>query len=155
MTSGEHVLTVSTFVPRPRAEVFAFFSDAANLEEITPVRLHFQMITPTPVQMSAGILIDYRLQLFGLPFYWRTRIREWQPDVRFVDEQLKGPYASWVHTHAFEDANGGTRMTDTVRYKLPLFPFGEIALPIVRLQLKYIFDYRTWKIQSLMGSIPD
>lgn len=153
MTIGEHVLSVSTFIPRPRSEVFAFFSDAENLEKITPVQLRFEMITPAPVHMAVGVLIDYRLRLFGVPFHWRTRIAQWNPETSFVDEQLKGPYASWAHTHSFADVEGGTAVTDSVRYKLPLFPFGEIALPLMRLQLKYIFRYRTDRIREILGPV--
>lgn len=150
MASGEHLFTTSTLVPRPIAEVFAFFADAANLETITPPELRFKLITPSPIELGAGSLIDYQLQLFGIPFRWRTRIAEWQPGVRFVDEQLKGPYAQWIHTHTFHDLGDNTRVADEVRYRLPLFPLGEIALPLVRLQLRRIFDYRAAQITKLL-----
>jgi ligand-binding SRPBCC domain-containing protein len=151
MAISEHVLSISTFVARPRAEVFSFFSDAENLERITPTQLRFQMTTPTPVRMGKGTLIDYRLRLFGVPFRWRTRISVWNPPSSFVDEQLSGPYAKWVHTHSFQEAGGGTAVTDSVRYRLPVFPLGELALPFVRLQLKYIFTYRAERIKELLG----
>ena len=152
MTTGDHEFKDSTFVPRSRDEVFAFFSDAANLEEITPPQLRFRITTAVPVRMGVGTLIDYKLSLFGIPFGWRTRIVAWEPGVCFVDEQLKGPYAKWVHTHSFSDAPGGTLVNDSVVYRLPLFPVGEIALPLIRLQLKYIFSHRTKRIRELLAS---
>lgn len=153
MPSGEHVFTTTTVVPRKIAEVFAFFADAANLEAITPPELRFSLVTPSPIDIKAGTLIDYRLQLFGIPFKWRTRIAVWEPGVMFVDEQLKGPYAQWIHTHTFDDLANATQVTDTVRYRLPLFPLGEVALPVVKLQLRRIFGYRTTQIAKLLLAV--
>ena len=151
MTHGDHVFKVSGFVPRPRDEVFEFFSNAANLETITPPQLRFRITTSGPISMGVGTLIDYRLSLFGIPFGWKTRIAAWEQNRCFVDEQLKGPYAKWEHTHSFHDAGGGTRVEDSVLYRLPLYPLGEIALPVVGMQLKRIFDYRTERIKELLA----
>lgn len=150
MPAGEHVFTTSTVVPRKIGEVFSFFADATNLEVITPPELRFSLITPSPIDLKVGALIDYKLQLFGIPFKWRTRIAAWEPGVMFVDEQLKGPYAQWIHTHTFHDLQDATQVTDAVRYRLPLFPFGEVALPVVKLQLRRIFGYRTAQITKLL-----
>ena len=140
-------------VPRPRAEVFDFFAAAENLERITPRELGFEIATPPPIEMAVGTLIEYRLRLFGVPFRWLTRISRWEPGVAFVDEQVKGPYALWVHTHTFRDAEGGTLVSDEVRYRLPLFPLGEAALPLVRLQLRRIFAYRSRRLGELLGPL--
>jgi len=145
------LLSRSTWLPRPLAEVFPFFADAGNLGRITPPALRFRILTPLPVEMKVGALIDYRLSLFGVPFGWRTRIREWRPPHRFVDEQIRGPYASWIHTHEFREERGGTRMDDRVEYALPFGPVGRIALPLVRRQLEHIFDYRARVIPELLG----
>jgi len=151
MPSGEHGLTARTFIPRPRSEVFDFFATAENLERITPPELRFQIITPLPLRITAGAVIDYRIRLFGIPFHWKTLISRWDPDSSFVDEQVTGPYATWVHTHAFLDAPGGTLVTDEVRYRLPLFPLGEAAYPLVRLQLRRVFGYRTRRLSELLS----
>jgi ligand-binding SRPBCC domain-containing protein len=150
-----HVLERSQLVPAPRAEVFAFFGDAWNLEAITPQFLRFRVTTPGPIPMAPGALIDYRLSLYGVGFRWRTRIEIWEPGVRFVDVQLSGPYRRWRHTHTFEDAPGGTRVLDRVEYELPLGPLGHLAHAVfVRRALARIFDHRRARIAERFGAPP-
>lgn len=145
-----HILERSTWIDRPINEVYAFFADAGNLERITPPELRFRILTPLPMEMKVGALIEYRLALFGVPFGWHTEISCWEPPHRFVDRQLAGPYRQWVHTHEFTSERNGTRMRDAVEYRLPLAPLGVIALPLVRRQLNRIFDYREATIQRLL-----
>ncbi len=136
-------------VRRTRREVFAFFADAANLERITPPALHFEIRSPQPIAMGAGATIDYQLSLFGLKFQWRTLIESFDPESRFVDVQLEGPYRSWRHTHEFSDAPGGTLVLDHVEYEVPFGPVGEIARRLfVARQLRRIFDFRRAAIET-------
>lgn len=131
------------FFPRPRAEIFRFFSDASNLARITPDFLHFAILTPPPLEVRAGTRIDYRLRLFGIPFRWRTRIETFEPPDRFSDLQERGPYRKWHHLHEFEAKDDGTLMRDTVDYELPFGPLGAIAHRLfVRRSIERIFDYR-------------
>ena len=118
--SQGYCLTTELLVAEPRAQVFEFFADAFQLETITPPWLHFSVRTPRPIEMEAGTMIDYKLQLHGLPVGWRSKISEWQPPLRFVDEQVKGPYRCWHHLHTFEEINGGTLVSDIVHYAMPL-----------------------------------
>jgi ligand-binding SRPBCC domain-containing protein len=146
-----HRLERSTWIPRPVEEANCFFADIANLERITPPELRFRIVSPLPVEMREGALIDFRLSLFGVPFRWRTQISRWEPPHRFVDCQLAGPYRAWIHLHEFTPERGGTRMTDRVDYLLPLGPLGLAGLPLVRRQLARIFDFREATIQRLLG----
>lgn len=148
---ASHSYYDSLTIPLPIEEVFAFFADAGNLDRITPPELHFRILTPQPIDIHRGTLIDYRLRLFGISFDWRTEITQWEPPHRFVDEQLRGPYRSWVHSHRFHEADGQTTVEDEVRYQLPLRPLGELAEPMVRAQLQRIFSYRKKMICSILS----
>ncbi len=138
-----HVLEQEQYLPEPPEEAFAFFADAFNLEAITPPWLRFRVVTPRPIAMAPGALIEYRLRLHGAPVRWRTRIAVWEPGVRFVDVQVSGPYRLWHHTHEFRPEGEGTRMRDTVRYGLPLGLLGEAAdVLLVRRDVAAIFSFR-------------
>jgi ligand-binding SRPBCC domain-containing protein len=144
-----HTLRREQWVARPIEEVFAFFSDARNLAELTPPWLGFRILTNGPIRMAAGTRLRYRLGWHGLPVSWTTEIKHWDPPFGFVDVQLTGPYRLWHHTHRFEARNGGTRMTDLVRYRLP---FGMIGRAVhafkVRHDIEQIFDYRFQRINE-------
>ncbi len=129
------------WLPVAPEELFPFFADATNLEAITPPWLNFHVVTPAPIAMREGALIDYRLRLRGIPLRWRTLIKEWDPPHRFVDEQIRGPYRLWVHEHTFEPRDGGTLARDHVRYAVP-FDFLVHGL-LVRPDVEKIFTYRT------------
>ena len=138
-----HRLECSQLLPLPVDEAFNFFADAHNLERITPPWLHFRIVTPPPVTMGQGTLIDYKLRLRGLPLRWQSEIVEWRPGRGFVDRQIRGPYSHWEHTHTFEQQENGTLMRDLVLYRLPLGPLGALAnRAVVKSDLRRIFDYR-------------
>lgn len=140
------------WLPRKREEVFQFFAEAGNLEALTPPWLSFAILTPQPVKLKAGALIDYRLRLHGLSLRWQTEITAWEPPRRFVDEQRRGPYRLWVHEHLFEERDGGTLARDHVQYAAPGGWLVERLF--VRRDIRRIFEFRRAKLASLFGSRP-
>lgn len=138
-------------LPHSLQDVFAFFSNAENLEAITPGFLRFRIQTPRPIAMKKGAIIDYRLRLFGAPISWRTRIDDYEPPCRFVDTQIRGPYRKWRHEHLFEAVSGGCRMLDIVDYELPFPPLETAAHALfVGPCLERIFDYRRERVATLL-----
>ncbi|MFM9905903.1 MAG: SRPBCC family protein [Pyrinomonadaceae bacterium] len=149
---AEFLLTATQTFDLPREEVFPFFANAENLERITPPELGFHIVTPRPIDIKQGALIDYKLSLYGMPLKWRTEINRWDPPHEFVDTQLSGPYKQWIHLHRFtEPERGKTLMEDEVRYRLPLEPLGDIAQFLIRRQLDYIFAYRKKVVAEIFG----
>jgi ligand-binding SRPBCC domain-containing protein len=147
-----HRLSREQWIPAPIEDLFAFFSDAYNLEAITPPWVHFAIRTPRPIPMRADARIEYVLRLAGLPFSWRTRIVTWDPPHGFVDVQERGPYALWEHTHRFSPCGGGVLMEDAVRYALPFGPLGALVHAVaVRPALGAIFDFRFDAIRARFG----
>lgn len=114
-TSG-YRLTAEMEVEQPLERVFGFFSDAMQLERITPPWLHFKVLTLPPIEMRKGLLLDYQLYLHRIPIRWRTEISVWEPPFRFVDQQLRGPYKLWHHEHTFTEIAGKTIVRDEVHY---------------------------------------
>lgn len=147
---GLHLLRAEASIPLDRLEVFPFFAAAENLERITPPELRFRILSPLPILMAEGAVIEYRLSLEGVPFRWRTRITEWDPPRAFTDLQEKGPYRTWIHRHTFEESAGGTLMRDEVRWSLPLWPWSAPVLPWVRRKLERIFRFRQEVIGRLL-----
>ena len=136
---------------RPEA-VFDFYADAFNLEALTPPWLRFRVLTPPPIAMARGVEIDYRLRLHGISLGWRSRITEWEPPYRFVDEQIRGPYRRWVHEHIFAERDGGTLARDIVEYDMPGGWLADRLL--VRRDLNRIFAYRRERLAGIFAAAP-
>jgi len=145
-------LRAETWVAASRNIVFPFFADAANLQVLTPPWLHFSILTPSPIAMDEGTRIAYRIRVHGIPIRWQSVISSWRPPELFVDEQRKGPYRRWVHTHRFLEERGGTRLIDEVRYEL----FAEwLIAPLITRDLQTIFTYRHHTLHRLFdGEAP-
>jgi ligand-binding SRPBCC domain-containing protein len=144
-------------LPRRCSEVFAFFGDAGNLQAITPPWLHFRILTPMPLAMHPGAILEYRIRVHAIPVRWRTEITAWEPPLRFVDEQRRGPYRLWIHEHTFQEIGDAgrpmTEVTDRVRYQVPGgAPFDSILNRlVVARDLKAIFTYRSQTLLRLFG----
>jgi ligand-binding SRPBCC domain-containing protein len=144
-----YFLRANCVVARELDEVFEFFSSAANLQRITPPWIRFHVLTPQPIVMRQGVLIDYKLRIRGLPLRWQSEITAWEPQRRFVDEQRRGPYRFWRHEHLFEPCDEGTRVIDNVHYGVP---GGRLVHGLlVRRDVESIFRYRQATLERLFG----
>jgi uncharacterized protein (TIGR01777 family) len=141
------------WVPHPPEQIWPYFCDEGNLEELTPGFLHFKVLGKSTPEIGEGTLIDYRLKLNGIPMGWQSRIEDWEPARRFVDTQRKGPYAYWRHAHEFIPLANGTLMRDVVHYRLPLGWLGSVVAGWkVESQVDRIFAYRSTKIAERFAS---
>ncbi|MBX3385197.1 MAG: SRPBCC family protein [Phycisphaeraceae bacterium] len=163
LSPGRWLLHSRVTVPAHRDQVFPFFQSPENLEQLTPPWLNFRIITPTPIPMRPGAIIDYRISLRGLPMRWRTLIESFDPPARFIDTQVRGPYRLWRHEHLFEpitlpDGRDATIITDRVEYALrwpantgPLANL--IHRRLVAPDLQRIFKFRSLRMRELFGSL--
>ena len=138
-------------IKKPLTEVFDFFSDAHNLAMITPPWLHFEVLTPAPIEMVIGTRIDYRLKLRGIPIRWQSEITEWNPPYTFADEQRRGPYRLWQHTHIFDETKDGVVVGDVVEYAV--WGDGLVNKFFVRPDIEKIFAYRTEQLDEIFHPI--
>jgi ligand-binding SRPBCC domain-containing protein len=137
-------------VPVDPEEAFAFFADPWNLEAITPPWLRFRIVA-APATLERGSQLAYRLRLFGVPVRWLTQINAWVENRSFTDVQLRGPYASWTHTHRFAPVEDGTEIYDHVAYRVGLGTIGDTARRLlVGGWLDEIFDYRALAVQRAL-----
>jgi ligand-binding SRPBCC domain-containing protein len=146
---GWDLLRRELTVNRPLGETFAFFSDAGNLDRLTPPWVGFQILTPAPIVMGVGTLIDYRIRIRGMPIRWQTRIAAWDPPHRFVDVQQRGPYRWWHHEHRFAAVSGGTLVVDHVEY-VPRMRW--LTAGWVSRDLERIFEYRREQLAEIFGA---
>jgi ligand-binding SRPBCC domain-containing protein len=143
------VLRAEQLIKRPIDDVFAFFNKPENLAVLTPDSLGFRILTPTPIEMKEGSLIDYTIKLAGIRVRWTTLITAFDPPYKFVDQQLRGPYSFWHHTHTFKETDEGTLINDAVQYTLPFGALGKLVHTlIVKRRLENIFKYRAEAIEG-------
>ena len=133
--------------------VFQFFSQPENLSKITPPKMGFHILTPTPIAMKEGAIIDYTVKIFGIPQRWRTMITSYESHKMFIDEQMKGPYSLWHHKHIFLETSNGVKIIDEVTYVLPLqFLQSLVNKIIIAPQIEEIFSYRKKMIINKFNS---
>jgi ligand-binding SRPBCC domain-containing protein len=148
---ADHVFESRVWLARPRPEVFAFFTEPTALERLTPPAFRLRLVN-RDVTMTTGAVLDFRLRWLGVvPLRWRAFVREWDPPFRFVDVQVRGPYARWEHRHRFLEEGGGTWVEDRVTYRLPLGLLGRAAHAlVVARQLRELWDYRHQRLAELV-----
>jgi ligand-binding SRPBCC domain-containing protein len=150
--AGGYRLRAECFVPRPLEEVFAFFTDAANLERLTPPWLKFHILTPLPIDMRPGRLIDYRLRIRGVPVRWQSEITLWDPPHGFADESRRGPYKHWRHSHRYVADGDGTRVYDDVHYAVPGGAL--VHWLVVERDVRKIFQFRQRALTDIFPARP-
>ena len=142
------------YIDLPIEKVFDFFTEAKNLERITPDSLNFKITYQSTDKIQQGTVFRYRLKVHGLPVFWETHITDWKELESFSDYQNKGPYQVWYHTHLFEKCNNGTLMTDIVRYRLPMGLFGDLGgLWLVKKDIEKIFSHRALGFDQFLGEL--
>ena len=130
------------FIERPLEEVFKFFSDAHNLEKITPPWLNFKIDDQSTEKIQNGTEFKYSLKFRGIPMSWKSVIVDWRENDKFVDYQKSGPYVVWHHTHEFVPTKNGVMMYDRVKFLPPGGPLSSLISIFVRRDVKSIFNYR-------------
>jgi len=151
---ADHVLETRLWLARPRAQVFAFFADPANLARVSPPGQRLRLLTPTAT-LHAGAVLDFRVAWLGLPLRWRSYVREYDPPYRFVDVQVRGPWARWEHRHQFLEEGDGTWMEDRVTYRPPLGPLGHVLhSALLARQLRAAWAFRQARLVELFGGTP-
>ncbi len=146
----DYVHQSETLIDAPIDEVFDFFSNAQNLERLTPPSLKFKILSPMPIEMKPGAVIEYEIRMSGVPFRWLTEIMVWDEGKRFVDIQRKGPYAKWEHEHSFTAEGDSTRMRDVVIYQPPGFFLAPIIDALfVGKKINEIFRFRDQEIHRI------
>lgn len=151
---ADHVLESRVWLAHPRAQVFAFFADPQNLTRLTPPGFHLRVLTPASA-LAAGAVLDLRVAWLGIPLAWRVYIREYDPPHRFVDVQVRGPWARWEHRHLFLEHDGGTWVDDRLTYRPPLGPLGRMAHALLLgRQVRTLWAYRQQRLAELFGPSP-
>ena len=152
-----HILETKNHIPASLEDTWNFFSNPANLAEITPPEMDFKIKSISGSLIYPGMMISYRVKpLFGIPLTWVTEITHVKEKQYFVDEQRVGPYRLWHHQHHFRETEKGVEMHDIVNYALPAGILG-IAMNhlLVRRKLQAIFHFRTSRIEEIFkGTAP-
>ncbi|MBI2806949.1 MAG: SRPBCC family protein [Planctomycetes bacterium] len=147
-----HIFQAHMWLPLAIEPVFAFFGDVANLSKISPPSVRIQTITPLPIEMRVGTIVEHRMSIRWFPIRWRSEITVWEPPVRFVDEQRSGPYRFWKHRHEFEVAEGGTWVRDHIEYRTHGWLFEPIVNRIfVAPELRRLFAHRQKAIRDFLA----
>ena len=140
------------YVTATLAEAWDLLKNPANLDLITPEDLQFKIVSPVPLVMFNGLIIEYRIRIpwFGV-HTWIAEIKHIREMHSFVDEQRLGPYSFWYHYHQIDAEESRIKLIDRVYYEVPYGIFGKvIPFFFIRKTLQRIFDYRKQKLAELL-----
>lgn len=104
----------SVTIKAPVETVFGFHEREDALRLLSPAFPPMRVIRKT-----GGIETDSEVELKIGPLQWTARHTAYEKNRLFVDEQIMGPFAAWIHRHEFESAGAATRLTDRIEYRLP------------------------------------
>ncbi len=138
----------SQWVPKDKNTVFDFYSSVQNIEKITPPWLKFQVNTPS-LRIKDNLEIDYKIGIYGLNIKAKTKVVICKPPDLFVDEEIKGLFHKWRHSHKFISLAGGTLIQDSVNYQLP-YGLSLLGSRIAKNHIKKMFDHRHKMIFRLL-----
>lgn len=94
------------------------------------------------IQTGAEVILGMREG--PVRFRWHAAHTAYEKNRMFRDEQVKGPLASWVHTHRFEALEKNRcALEDTIDYRPYMAALSQrLADPFVKRKLNRIFKYR-------------
>lgn len=148
-------LVRSQKLPITQDVAWAFFSNPANLLELTPDWAKMTDESPEKFKsIFTGMVQVLGIQLpLGIPGTWVAVITHVDAPNYFIDEQKAGPFQFWHHRHQIIPINGGVEVRDTLHYAIPFGIFGHIAHNLfVRNQLQELFDYRSQMLEEFFGT---
>jgi ligand-binding SRPBCC domain-containing protein len=104
--------------------------------------------------IAGGEEVTWEARHVGRLWRMTSRITEFDPPHRFVDEMVRGPFAAFRHDHGFEAHDGGTRMTDVVRFRMGWGVLGRLADPFARIYLQRLLVRRNATIKAKAEPAP-
>ena len=144
-------LKQTQIIPISLKKAWEFFSNPANLDEITPDDMKFVITSPKTNEIYPGQIITYKVSpLFNIQMAWATEITQVNVPHYFADTQLYGPYKFWHHEHHFKETASGVEVMDILYYALPFGILGDALHALfIKKRIEEIFDYRRRKLEML------
>lgn len=123
-------------------ELYAWHTRPGAFERLVPPWETIRVVE-RPARIEDGAILSLELHRGLLRIRWVARLEACEPPRQFRDVQIRGPFASWAHTHSFAAAvGGGAALVDHVEYRPPGGPLGAVGLPYIGRALARMFRFR-------------